>query len=100
MSKSLRYSPNNRTTVPVLERNGHPLAPARPSRVRKWLELGRATKVWIKGNFAVQLHDLDTANTTVGEFALNVNTGRWELHLNQLATKQTEEAKGSKSPKA
>ena len=49
-----RQSPHNRTTVPVLDRHGQPLAPARPSRVRQWLESGRAHKVWVKGIFAVQ----------------------------------------------
>ena len=67
-----RQSPNNRTTVPVLDRDGLPLAPARPSRARRWLESGRASKVWTKGIFAVQLHDL---NTNVSNFALNINTG-------------------------
>ena len=70
-----RESPYNRTTVPVLDRHGQPLAPARPSRVRRWLESGRATKVWTKGIFAVQLHDLDAAHATTGNFALNINTG-------------------------
>ena len=72
---SQRHSPYNHTTVPVLDRHGQPLAPARPSRVRKWLESGRATKVWIKGIFAVQLGDRDVAGSTVGHFALNVTPG-------------------------
>ena len=70
-----RQSPHNRTTVPVLDRHGQPLAPARPSRVRRWLESGRATKVWVKGIFAVQLHNLDAASTTTGNFALNIDPG-------------------------
>ena len=51
MTKTKRKSPHNYTTVPMLDRNGKPLAPARPSRVRRWLESGRAHKVWIKGIF-------------------------------------------------
>ena len=47
-----RKSPHNQNTVPALDQFGHPLAPARPSRVRQWLESGRATKVWVKGIFA------------------------------------------------
>ena len=70
-----RQSPHNCTTVPVLDRHSQPLAPAKPSRVRRWLESGRATKIWINGIFAVQLDDVDAENTTVGEFALNINTG-------------------------
>ena len=70
-----RKSPHNQTTVPVLDQHGLPLAPARPSRVRQWLESGRATKVWIKGIFAVQLHDLNAATAITGEFALNLDPG-------------------------
>ena len=67
--------PHNQTNVPVLDRYGQPLAPARPSRVRRWLESGRAHKVWIKGIFAVQLHDLDAATGTAGNFAFNMDPG-------------------------
>ena len=70
-----RQSPHNRTTVPVLDRHGQPLAPARPSRVRRWLESGRANKVWIKGIFAVQINDLDATTATTGDFALNMDPG-------------------------
>ena len=57
-----RKGPNNQATVPVLDKNGTPLSPARPSRVRSWLESGRASKVWSDNIFAVQLHDIDAAN--------------------------------------
>ena len=70
-----RQSPHNSTTVPVLDRHEQPLAPARPSRVRRWLESGRAHKVWIKGIFAVQLNDLDATTATTGDFALNMDPG-------------------------
>ena len=70
-----RRGPHNQTTVPVLDRHGQPLAPARPSRVRRWLESGRATKVWIKGIFAVQLNDQDTATAITGDFAFNMDPG-------------------------
>ena len=70
-----RQSSHNRTTVPVLDRYGQPLAPARPSRVRRWLESGRAHKVWVKGIFAVQLHDLDADSVVTGNFALNLDPG-------------------------
>ena len=70
-----RKSPHNQNTVPVLDRFGHPLAPARPSRVRQWLESGRATKVWVKGIFAVQLHDQDADRAATGNFALNIDPG-------------------------
>ena len=70
-----RKSPHNQNTVPVLDQFGHPLAPARPSRVRQWLESGRATKVWVKGIFAVQLHDQDADRAATGNFALNIDPG-------------------------
>ena len=70
-----RQGPHNQTTVPVLDRHGQPLAPARPSRVRRWLESGRATKVWIKGIFAVQLHDRSAAHANTGHFAFNMDPG-------------------------
>ena len=70
-----RKSPHNQTTVPVLDRNSQPLAPARPSRVRRWLESGRAHKVWVKGIFAVQINDLDAATAITGSFALNLDPG-------------------------
>ena len=70
-----RKSPHNQTTIPVLDQHGLPLAPARPSRVRQWLESGRATKVWIKGIFAVQLHDLNADTAITGDFALNLDPG-------------------------
>ena len=70
-----RKSPHNYTTVPMLDRNGQPLAPARPSRVRRWLESGRAHKVWVKGIFAVQLNDLEAATAITGSFALNLDPG-------------------------
>ena len=70
-----RKSTHNQTTVPVLDQHGKPLAPARPSRVRHWLESGRATKVWVKGIFAVQLHDLNADTAITGDFALNMDPG-------------------------
>ena len=70
-----RRGPHNQTTVPVLDRYGQPLAPARPSRVRHWLESGRATKVWVKGIFAVQIHDRAAATSTKGNFAFNMDPG-------------------------
>ena len=70
-----RHASHNQTTVPVFDRHGQPLAPARPSRVRRWLEAGRAHKVWVKGIFVVQLNDLDAATAITGDFALNMDPG-------------------------
>ena len=71
-----RKGPHNQTTVPVLDQHGQPLAPARPSRVRRWLETGRASKVWTKGIFAVQLHDLDAAEVTLPPTAMGLDPGK------------------------
>ena len=68
-------SPSNQTTVPVLDRHGVPLAPTRPSRARLWLETGRATKVWRGGHFAVQRHDLDSAECEVLAVSLRIDPG-------------------------
>ena len=66
---------NNQTTVPVLDHHGNPLAPARPSRIRRWLESGRGQKVWIKGIFAVQFTDVDAVHAITGDLALNMDPG-------------------------
>lgn len=71
-----RKGPNNQTTVPVLDQYGQPIAPARPSRVRRWIESGRAHKVWIKSIFAVQLSDVDAAHAITDDFALNMDPGK------------------------
>ena len=71
-----RKGSNNQTTVPILDQNGTPLAPARPSRVRRWLESGRATKVRVKGIFAVQLHNVDATNAVTQPMVLNLDPGR------------------------
>ena len=71
-----RQSPHNQNTAPVLDRHGQPLAPARPSRVRRWLESGRAHQVRIKGIFAVQLDDQDAATAITGDFAFNMDPGK------------------------
>ena len=72
---STRQSPYNQPTVPVLDKYGQPLAPAKPSRVRRWLESGRATKVWHQDIFAVQLHDMDAADAILPPMALNIDPG-------------------------
>ena len=71
-----RKGPNNQTTVPVLDRHGTPLAPARPSRVRRWLESDRGSKIWIKGIFAVQLHDVDATNASLPPTTLGFDPGK------------------------
>ncbi len=70
-----RYtSPNNQKTVPVLAHDGTPLSPARPSRVRRWLETGKAVKEWRHGHFTVRLtKHLEEPKTP--EMSLNIDPG-------------------------
>ena len=59
----------NQNTVPVLNADGTPLTPTRPSRARRWLESGKATKEWKHGLFTVRLtsyqEDPNTPNTSL-----------------------------------
>ena len=68
-------SPLNQITVPVLDCDGRPLAPTRPSRARRWLESGRAVKVWRNQHFAVQLLNIDAEACAVPNMTLNVDPG-------------------------
>lgn len=47
--------PTNQNTVPVLDRDGSPLMPTRPSRARRLMRKGRARKRWVKGADTVWL---------------------------------------------
>ena len=69
-----KTSPHNQNTVPVLDVDGKPLAPTRPSRARQWIETGKARKIWIKGHFAVQLTG-PASGDVVPEMALNIDPG-------------------------
>ena len=71
-----RISGHNQASVPVLDKKGQPLCPARPSRVRSWIESGRATKTRINGIFAVQLENVDASECQSGHIALNVDPGQ------------------------
>ena len=75
-------SPNNQTSVPVLDQRGAPLSPTRPSRARTWLESGRAVKKWKNGHFAVQLTggttETNTEGNTPANTSLNINPGTAE----------------------
>ena len=67
-------SPNNQKTIPVLNNDGTPLAPTRPSRARRWIETGKAAKEWKHGLFAVRLvSHLQEAVTP--EISLNIDPG-------------------------
>ena len=69
-----KMSPHNQNTVPVLDPDRRPLAPTRPSRARRWIEEGKARKVWLKGHFAVQLLK-PASGDVVPDMALNLDPG-------------------------
>ena len=68
-------SPHNQTSVPVLDRDGAPPAPTRPSRSRRWLETGKAVRCWKHGRFAVQLVNHQADDCTVPEMNLGIDPG-------------------------
>ena len=72
---SRHISPHNQTTVPVLDRDGAPLAPTRPSRARRWLETGKAVRCRKHGRFAVQLLNHQVEDCTVPEMTLGIDPG-------------------------
>ena len=59
----------------MLDCNGQPLTPTRPSRARRWLESGRAVKVWRNQHFAIRLLDTDVQDCTTPDIALNIDPG-------------------------
>ena len=69
-----KAAPHNQNTVPVLNTDGTPLAPTKPSRARRWIETGKAAKEWKHGLFAVRLvSHLEEAATP--EISLNIDPG-------------------------
>ena len=69
--------PTNTHMVPVLDREGRPLMPTRPSRARRLLRDVRATKVWRRGVFAIQMLDVSTddPDTVVDGVEMNIDPG-------------------------
>ena len=67
--------PENQPRVPVISSDGLPLIPCRPKRARVLLEQGKATKAWIKGNFAIRMTDRTRAESNVPEMTLSITPG-------------------------
>ena len=67
----------NRNTVPVLDVEGRPLMPTRPSRARRLMRQGRAKKRWVKGVFCVQITDIGISDDgiEVDGVELNIDPG-------------------------
>ena len=75
--KRIGNDPTNQNTVPVLDRDGSPLMPTRPSRARRLMRQGRARKRWVKGVFCVQMQDIgiDDEGVEIEGVALNIDPG-------------------------
>ena len=71
--KRMSTDPTNQNTVPVLDVDGRPLMPTRPSRARRLMQQGRAQKLWCKGVFCVQMTDVDAADPDVEVDGVEVN---------------------------
>ena len=75
--KPTRTDPTNLSTVPVLDSEGRPLMPTRPSRARRLMRQGRAEKRWVKGLFCIQMIDVDSTDeqVVVDGVELNIDPG-------------------------
>lgn len=75
--RTRRTDPTNKNTVPVLDAEGSPLMPTRPSRARRLMEQGQAKMKWIKGVFCVQMTDVsaDDPAVEVEGVELNIDPG-------------------------
>ena len=69
--------PTNQNTVPVLDSEGNPLMPTRPSRARRLMRQGRAKKCWRKGIFHIRMTDVsvDDRMWEVDGIQLNIDPG-------------------------
>ena len=75
--RRISTDPTNQNFVPVLDVEGRPLMPTRPSRARRLMRQGRARKLWRKGVFCVQMTDVstDNENVEVDGVQLNIDPG-------------------------
>lgn len=69
--------PTNQNTVPVLDTEGRPLIPTRPSRARRLMRQARAIKLWKNGIFCIQMKDVnaDDEGVEVDGVQLNIDPG-------------------------
>ena len=65
--------PTNTNTVAVLDADGRPLMPTRPSRARRLMRDGRAENTWVKGMFAIRMKDVDAGDPDVVVDGVEVN---------------------------
>ena len=60
--------------VPVMNSKNEPLMPTKPSRARKWVDLGKATPFWNRGVWCVRLNE-DPSGNKKQEVACGVDPG-------------------------
>ena len=86
-----KASPQNQNTVPVLNTDGTPLTPTKPSRTRRWIESRKATKEWRHGLFAVRLVD-NLSNPQTADISLNIDPGSKVTGITIVAHQDNQEA--------
>ena len=86
-----KASPQNQNTVPVLNTDGTPLTPTKPSRARRWIESRKATKEWRHGLFAVRLVD-NLSNPQTADISLNIDPGSKVTGITIVAHQDNQEA--------
>ena len=69
-------SPSNQISIPVLDPNGKPVSPTRPSRARHWLESGKAVREWRHRHFAVRLLNPVPEQREAQDITTNLDPGK------------------------
>ena len=67
------YHPTTRRPSRCWTKAARPRAPTRPSRARRWLEIGKAVRCRKHGRFAVQLVNHQADDCTVPEMTLGID---------------------------
>lgn len=60
--------------VPVVDANGKPLMPTKPSRARRWIKSGKATPFWKRGLFCVRLN-VEPSGRVIQPVAVGIDPG-------------------------
>ena len=82
--------------VPVISSDGHPLIPCRPKRARLLLRDGRATRMWVKGSFAIRMTDRTRAESNVPEMTRGITPGSRTTGFAVTQDQETQEGQHSR----
>ena len=75
--------------IPVVDKDGNPLMPTKPSRARRWLKEGKAVKRWSDvGLFYVQL-TVDPSATEVQDVVVGIDPGKLYSGIGVQSAKAT-----------